>query len=173
MGTPSKWGLDNPSAASSTRSPHSISMIRVLKVIHYFTCVFGYFCWGPNWPLGCNNPPNGQISPYGDTKQMRPWPFFLHPHHTLTALFCRNSSSLSHPSLYVCVWLLQLWSDWPLGCNNSPNGQISPYGDTKQMGPRQSFLHPKHTLTALYFHDSSSQSHPLLYMCVWLLLLGS
>ena len=93
-------------------------MILVLKVIHHFICVFGYFCWGPYWPLSCNNPPNGQISPHGDTKQMRPRPSFCRPQHMPATLFCRISSSQRHPSLHKYVWLLQLGSDWPLDCNN-------------------------------------------------------
>ena len=107
METPSKLGLGHPSAASSTRSLHSISMIRVLKVIHHFICEFCYFNRGPNWPLSCNNPPNGQISPHGDTKQMRPRPSFRQLQHTPTSLFFHDSSSQSHPLLHMCVWLLQ------------------------------------------------------------------
>jgi len=80
-------------------------MIRVLKVIHYFICVFGYFSRGPNSPLSCNNPPNGQISPHGDTKQMRPRPSFRRPQHTPTSLYFHDSSSQSHPSLHMYVWL--------------------------------------------------------------------
>jgi hypothetical protein len=103
MGTPSKCDPDRPSAAPATRSPDSISMIRVLKVNHHSICVFGYFGWGPTWPLSCNNPPNGQISPHGDTKQMRPRPSFCRPQHTLTSLYFHDSSSQSHPSLHMCV----------------------------------------------------------------------
>jgi hypothetical protein len=94
------------------------------------------------------------------------------PAHAHLTLF-HDSSSQSHTSLHMRVWLLLLRSDWPLSCNNPPNGQILPDGDTKQIGPRPSFRRPQHTLTALYFHYSSSQSHPSLHICVCLPLLRS
>jgi hypothetical protein len=129
---------------------------------------------GPEWPLSCNNPPNGQISLHGDTKQIGLRPSFRRLQHTLTALFFHDSSSRSHPSLHNCVFGYFCWGpNWPLSCKIPPNGQISPHGDTKQMEARSSFRRPRHTPTSLYFHDSSSQSHPSLHMCVWLLLLGS
>ena len=41
------------------------------------------------------------------------------------------------------------------------------------MGARSSFRRPQHTLTSLYFHGSSSQSHLPFYMCDCLPLLRS
>ena len=64
METPSKWGPDHPSAALSTCSSYSISMIRVVKVIRNVMHMIGYLFCDCSDLSAATTPPNGQISPH-------------------------------------------------------------------------------------------------------------